>query len=773
MNYDPIIDVISRTVFKEDNLKYEHSHLDEEIQRNKLSMHIECCVYSGHLEQYLKNKVEYIHVQIPICDKQLYDKIFFREGIEGCDLFLISSKSLPYCLNRLPYVLVAGCKCGNSVIREQIFDDEITQKYINFISYYDICLPYTPYKKLREASNFFNISYLAYDENKGISSCYHPDIFLHNNENMEEWDAILAANPERREALHIEDQLTAIGDRRECHIFRSVYSHQCDGLKQVYDFKNADGLIVMKAIKQLDFNHQGTFKNYAPITIWRHSKHIDSRLLVVPLPGKQIMYNLDKFSGRDTVVICPNLEIADQLQRENKLSNVVYTTFLCNEGCVNQVDFSPLRGKNVIILAVNHSNFSLLGVLRASLNLYHHLNNNEKIVEKQLHVLVAEIQYFASRKYFNLAEYLDYYETLATPVTCKDSIKLLSSFEELEDEYNKVAEHIRKLEELNRPYWYKTAAEQNITESTVRTSSEGEQLMRGVISRGAITFICGQKHIGKTNFTSSLIARLLNTSQRAPEFLKERCWTPCKCTKTTPLKIAYLDYENGKELFERNIKPNFIVPYLPDKDQGKNLIHKDMRHEAEYDYSQEAYFERFCAFLDDIAAKDGNLRQAIDVLVIDTYWSFVRGRDTNFEVFAKLQKRYPQMAIIVQHHLNGKGSLYGRIDKSFRAAVIIELTRDSSESCNLETTFQVTIKNSRLTSFEKDLETFNAHYDKESKHFVVGKNPNENQDVDNNCSYEEYVKALWNHYKTIEYTKEDLAKDLGVSPNTLATLLKN
>ena len=63
-----------------------------------------------------------------------------------------------------------------------------------------------------------------------------------------------------------------------------------------------------------------------------------------------------------------------------------------------------------------------------TLNLYHHLNKNEKIVEKQLHVLVAEIQYFASRKYFNnLAEYLDYYETLATPVTCKDSIKLTTS----------------------------------------------------------------------------------------------------------------------------------------------------------------------------------------------------------------------------------------------------------------------------------------------------------------------------------------------------------
>ena len=771
MSYNTIIDVISNTVFKEDNLKYEHTHLDEEIQRNKLSMHIECCVYSGHLEQYLKTKVEYIKVPFPEGNKQLFNKIFFRQELKNYNLFLVSPKYIPYSTCKLPYQLVAGLWYGCDILRKQSYDDATTQEYIEYMSYYNLCNPHTPYKSLHEVSNFFNISNRAYDENKGVSSCYHPDIFLHNSERPEEWDAILAANPNCPEALLIEDQLDAIGDRRECHIFRRAYSQQCNGLKQVYDFKNADGLIVMKAIKQLDCNPQGTFKNYAPITIWRHSKHINSRLLVVPLPGKQIMYNLDKFSGRDTVVICPNLEIADQLQRENKLSNVVYTTFLCNERCVNQVDFSPLRGKNVIILAVNHSNFSLLEVLRASLNLYHYLNNNEKIVEKQLHVLVAEIQYFAARKYFNnLAEYLDYYETLATPVTCKDSIKLLSSFEELEEEYNKAAEHAKRLEELNRPYWYKTAAEQNVTEPVAVDSSNGKQLMRGVVARGAITFICGQKHLGKTNFTSSLIARLLNTSQRAPEFLKERCWTPCKCAKTTPLKIAYLDYENGKEQFEHNVKPNFIVPYLSGKDQETNLIYKDMLQETEYDYSQEVYFEKFCKFLDDIADKDGTPGQAIDVLVVDTYWSFVCSKDHHFEVLGKLQKRYPKMAIIVQHHLKETGTLYGRQDKIFKAAVVIDLIRESSENCNLETAFQITIKNSRLTSFRKDLETFNAHYDKESKRFVVG--DGKNQDEDNNCSYEEYIKALLNHYETIGRTKEDLANDLGVSPNTLASLLK-
>ena len=130
------------------------------------------------------------------------------------------------------------------------------------------------------------------------------------------------------------------------------------------------------------------------------------------------------------------------------------------------------------------------------------------------------------------------------------------------------------------------------------------------------------------------------------------------------------------------------------------------------------------------------------------------------------------MAIIIQHHLKEDGSLYGRQDKNFKASVVIELTKESSKNCNLETAFQVKIKNSRLTSFAKDLEPFNAYYDKKSKHFVVGKNPDEEQDEDNSYSYEEYVKALGKHYETVNRTRENLAEDLGMSINTLAPLLK-
>ena len=58
------------------------------------------------------------------------------------------------------------------------------------------------------------------------------------------------------------------------------------------------------------------------------------------------------------------------------------------------------------------------------------------------------------------------------------------------------------------------------------------------------------------------------------------------------------------------IKKCFIDPYLPTGTDARekcmnNLIIKDMLHVGEYDYSQKAYFEKFCKFLDDIAENEG------------------------------------------------------------------------------------------------------------------------------------------------------------------------
>ena len=775
LKMDNIIKIITNFTPREDNLKYEHTYLDQEIQKNKLSMHIECCVHSGNLMHFLKKDAGCIQVPIPSENEQLCKKIYLRKVLEKYGLLLVSPKRLPHSYNELPYQLVLGWGNEYHVADMQRFGDDLTQEYLEYMSYFEICVRHSPYKTLFQASKFFNISPRAYDENKGVSGCYHQDMFLPAGaREQEEWDHILAAKPNQSEAVHIEEQLNAIGDRKECRVFRDVYSKSCEGLKQVYDFKDSHGLTVMKVIKQLEFDPRGAFKNYAPVTRWTKKGQPDSVLQIVPLPDKQILYHLDRFSECGTVVICPDLEIADQLQHENHLTGVVYTTFLCDDGCFNQVDFSPLKGKRIVILAMNHSSLNMLEVFRKCRALYDYLRNNEKIAEEELSVLVAEVAYHTDRKYFaDLTDYLCYYNRSETPKVYADSVKLLATQQEFQDEYDVIQTHEQKLAELNHPYWYKGEATNETTENEAPVQS-GYQLMRGILARGHITFINGEKGIGKTSFTASLAARLVNPSQRAPEFLEKRCWTLCKCAKEHPLKVVYLDYEGDNESF-KNIRRDFVNAYLPANHEiENNLIFKHMDVETDYDFSADAYFEKFCEYLDNIAENEGTPRQPIDVLIFDTYWSFVRQRDDRYEVFGKLLHRYPQMAIIVEHHLNN-GKPYGRKDKLFKVQTIINLTRETKKdkvtgtakenkqnAVNLCTPFQVTVE-SKLSSFLEDKTPFDVSYNNQTKRFEV---------CDTNGSYGEYIKRLSDYYKETDRTLDELADVLGISVNTLSPILK-
>ena len=628
MVHEEIINNIKTFTPREDNLEYEHKELDKEVQRIKIAMHLESEIKSGRLMNYLKQDASVMQVNIPSLqdNEELYNEIFADKNHVGFQLYLAShefiSHKTDYILtpSKNQYSLVLGYNGVNGPVLSKLLEKSVTEKYIDYMTFYNICFPHTAYKTLEAASHYFHISSRTYDANKNISSCYRLDQFFDDQDN-DDWEMILADTPNQSEERHIEKQLEMIDARKECHLFRSVYSKLCRGwFKQVFDFRDESGTVMMKAIKQLNYRDGlETFKNYLPVTNWIKTSSPDNKLLTVPLPDKQILFNLDKIISSDTVVVCPNLEIADQLQRENRLNGVVYTAFLCDNGCYHQVDFEVLNDKQVIILAMNHSSLDLVSVLVSSMSLYNYLRNKEKIAEDKLKVLVAEVKYSTAWKHFDsLAQYIDFYERHEKSTVYEDSVKLLTTQQDLEDEYNAATEHAKKLEELNHPYWYKSKTENAAAKSSASTQEDGHQLMRAVCARGMITYICGDKGIGKTNFTSSMLARMVNTSQRAPEFLEERCWTPCKSFQDNPQKIVYLDYENGKKQFKK-IKKCFIDPYLPTGTDARekcmnNLIIKDMRQESKYDYSDEAYFEKFCKFLENIATNEGTKEQAIDIL---------------------------------------------------------------------------------------------------------------------------------------------------------------
>ena len=92
MIHEEIINNIKTFIPREDNLEYEHKDLDKEVQRNKIAMHIESEVKSGHLMNYLKQDASVMKVDISALqdNADLYNEIFADPEDRGLMLYLAS-----------------------------------------------------------------------------------------------------------------------------------------------------------------------------------------------------------------------------------------------------------------------------------------------------------------------------------------------------------------------------------------------------------------------------------------------------------------------------------------------------------------------------------------------------------------------------------------------------------------------------------------------------------------------------------------------------------
>ncbi len=87
----------------------------------------------------------------------------------------------------------------------------------------------------------------------------------------------------------------------------------------------------------------------------------------------------------------------------------------------------------------------------------------------------------------------------------------------------------------------------------------------------------------------------------------------------------------------------------------------------------------FVAVLNDIRDNEGHRGQPIDVLFIDTLLAFAHNKTNNaFNLLIKLNKDFPDMAIVVIHHLNLNDKTYGGVLTTMGPRVIISLHRTAS-----------------------------------------------------------------------------------------------
>ena len=246
---------------------------------------------------------------------------------------------------------------------------------------------------------------MAFDPVKAGLFHLKPTIF-HSTANEDDayWASFKNDNPQWIDEALIEWELEQIIKRKpdqQCNDLYSSVSPTADQ-KQVYDFQTSSGLTQMKMIKKYTYMPTGTTKAYIPLTNWMFHGEPEDRLFTIPLPEKQPLYNLQYFDGCDFVVISPNIEIADKLQRSGKFENVVFTSFVCNHGYYNQIDFSDLENKTVVLLIVNHSGMEIEDAVVESKGFYTYLmDQKKKIKYNELSVIQTAVEYSLSGKGFD------------------------------------------------------------------------------------------------------------------------------------------------------------------------------------------------------------------------------------------------------------------------------------------------------------------------------------------------------------------------------------
>ena len=98
------------------------------------------------------------------------------------------------------------------------------------------------------------------------------------------------------------------------------------------------------------------------------------------------------------------------------------------------------------------------------------------------------------------------------------------------------------------------------------------------------------------------------------------------------------------------------------------------------DYSKDANYNDLVELLSDIRDNHGVKGQPIDVLVIDTLLAFTSSKsNTSFNIFTKLNRDFPDMALIAIHLLNLNKKTYGGTLATMGPRAIIKLFRTDEQ----------------------------------------------------------------------------------------------
>ena len=492
--------------------------------------------------------------------------------------------------------------------------------------------------------------------------------------------------------------------------------HPSGRILQIFDFKSPCGAVMMKVVKIFCHSGNKLVKCYLPLTRWYWKSMNHNFIATVGLPEKQILMNLPQIAKAGTVVICQTFE--DVVALQNGVpddSDVAFTSFIAS--LYNQVDFTPLKGKQVKILISNSDAVSLADAYNDANVLYNYLKDDVQGL--------AGISFIQRQAVFPSYDNVASIEDLLAahrkqkPYVIEESVREVTETEfpiMLDKAHAEVSRKLEQSQDL--PFW-KTMGE-NVASSTPREKERptDKMILRPYVVGGTSTLIVSAPGMGKSCFATALGARIAGSDV---PFIEDRCWTRCTPTGRNGNKVAYLVFDSdgtaGIDEHRRDFASNI-------GENDANFIQRNMAGE-EIDYSSPSHYNDFVAVLNDIRDNEGHRGQPIDVLFIDTLLAFSHNKTNNaFSLLIKLNKDFPDMAIVVIHHLNLSDKTYGGVVTTMGPRVIISLHRTAEQEKTLKgkptlnDPFTIKIEKFNCNKIPEDGESFEVKLD-DQNHFVV------------------------------------------------------
>jgi hypothetical protein len=387
------------------------------------------------------------------------------------------------------------------------------------------------------------------------------------------------------------------------------------------------------------------------------------------------LFNLDKLEKRpdDIVVLCDSPEIPELNPSLSGNPGIILTSWLCDEGCYDQIDWSPLKGRpHVCCLVTNHSARSLDDAYVEAKRLSNYLVDNKKLDCDLRFVQVYVEQSAEALRYERLAD-LVRHRSRTPPQVIEDSIIPLGlkEFEEC----------LAKAEGRRRnPFHRPSDMSQVVTVD--RANGIGQILLRPAIRQGSVTIFHARQKVGKSSFALSLCASIV--AQDA--FLEDRFWTVPTAVRGK-VGVVFFDFECDSARIDKTHQ-QFVLPYFSDdasqRADQERRFHRVSLIGAGALLADEAGHQRILAEIE-------KCRQAIGgnpplLVVFDPLLSgFGYREDMSSWPKAKLlfdKIRLAGAAILVVHHSTKGGDASGFLNKLRDAGCEMTLVREGQSGAS-------------------------------------------------------------------------------------------